>query len=138
MRAVRAKKFDEFFLVYNFFRSAISQEIRIEPILPLGPRAPQAASPASGTTACLPEYLYEPARGELLERLVPRALATILRRAFLESIAGEYGARMVAMDNATNNCSDMIHHLTLQMNRIRQAAITKELMDIVNGAESLK
>lgn len=124
-------RFDEFFLVYNYFRSAISQEIRIERILPF--QVPQVRQ-----EGYLPEYLYEPSRTNFLEKLIPRALAAILQRAFLESIAGEYGARMVAMENATNNSSDMIHKLTLQMNRLRQAAITKELMDIVNGAESLK
>ncbi len=132
----REGKFDEFFIVYNYFRSAISQEIRIERILPLSAAAfaKQAAAPSS----FVPEYLYEPKRSELLGRLIPRALANIIRKAFLESVAGEYGARMVAMDNATNNSTEMIFRLTLQMNRLRQAAITKELMDIVNGAESLK
>jgi F-type H+-transporting ATPase subunit gamma len=124
-------RYDEFFLVYNYFRSAISQEIRIDRILPLSGAKVE-------NEEYLPEYLYEPSRKEFLEKLVPRALATVIRRAFLESVAGEYGARMVAMENATNNSKDMIHKLTLQMNRLRQAAITKELMDIVNGAESLK
>ncbi len=131
-------RFDEFYLVYNFFRSAISQEVRIEKVLPFAVAAkPGQPAPASGDKY-VPEYLYETSRQEILERLIPRALATTIHRAFLESIAGEFGARMVAMDNATNNSSDMIGSLTLQMNRLRQAAITKELMDIVNGAESLK
>ncbi len=125
-------RFDEFYLVYNYFRSAISQEIRIEKVLPF----------EFGTTttdnAYLPEHIYEPSRTEVLNDLIPRSLAIMIRRAFLESIAGEYGARMVAMDNATSNSSDMIYDLTLQMNRLRQAAITTELMDIVNGAEALK
>lgn len=131
----REGRFDEFYLVYNYFRSAISQEIRIEKILPL--TRPEAKSPTE-KSHYVPEYLYEPSKEVLLDRLIPRALAMVIRRAFLESVAGEYGARMMAMDNATNNCVDMIGDLTLQMNRIRQAAITKELMDIVNGAESLK
>jgi F-type H+-transporting ATPase subunit gamma len=126
------ERFDEFYLVYNYFRSAISQEIRIDRLLPLN------VAPAAPAGVYLPEYLYEPSRKELLEKLVPRGLAVVIHRAFLESVAGEYGARMVAMENATNNCNDMIYRLTLQMNRLRQAAITKELMDIVNGAESLK
>jgi F-type H+-transporting ATPase subunit gamma len=84
-----------------------------------------------------PEYLYEPGRSELLNSILPRALASMIYRAFLESITGEYGARMAAMDSATNNCKEMIRRLTLQMNRLRQAAITKELMDIVNGKEAL-
>ncbi len=130
--AYEAGKVDEFYLVYNYFRSAISQEIRIERVLPFETPPPIEGAPY------LPEYLYEPSRQGILDRLVPRALATVIYRAFLESIAGEFGARMVAMDNATNNCTEMIYDLTLLMNRLRQAAITKELMDIVNGAESLK
>src|SRR3989338_4593733 len=124
-------RFDEFYLVYNYFRSAISQEVRIERLLPL-------EFPARPETGYLPEYLYEPSREALLKDLVLRALATIIHRAFLESVTGEFAARMVAMDNATNNSKEMIYDLTLQMNRLRQAAITKELMDIVNGSESLK
>src|SRR3989338_858479 len=124
-------RFDEFYLVYNYFQSAISQEVRIERLLPL-------EFPARPETGYLPEYLYEPSREALLKDLVLRALATIIHRAFLESVTGEFAARMVAMDNATNNSKEMIYDLTLQMNRLRQAAITKELMDIVNGSESLK
>ena len=124
-------RFDEFYIVYNYFRSAISQEIRIEKLLPF------EFTPEESTTY-LPSHIYEPSRAEVLNDLIPRSLAIMIRRAFLESIAGEYGARMVAMDNATSNSSDMIYDLTLQMNRLRQAAITTELMDIVNGAEALK
>lgn len=126
-------KFDELYLAYNYFKSAISQEIRIEPLLPLS-----LSSTSSSSKDYVPEYLYEPSRQKVLENLLPRALAAAIRRAFLESVAGEYGARMVAMDNATNNSREMIFDLTLQMNRLRQAAITTELMDIVNGAEALK
>lgn len=124
-------RFDEFYIVYNYFRSAISQEIRIQRLLPF------EFTPEESTTY-LPSHIYEPSRAEVLNDLMPRSLAIMIRRAFLESIAGEYGARMVAMDNATSNSSDMIYDLTLQMNRLRQAAITTELMDIVNGAEALK
>ena len=141
----QSRKFDEYYVVYNYFRSAISQEVKIERILPWIPES--VSEEADGNTmddstlksgTYLPEYVYEPSKEELLQTLIPKALATRLRQAFLESIAGEYAARMVAMDNATNNSADMIQALTLQMNRLRQAAITKELMDIVNGAESLK
>jgi len=132
MAGYQEGRFDEFYIAYNYFRSAISQEVRIEPLLPLMIPA------AEKHEGYVPEYLYEPSRTKVLEDLIPRALATIIRRAFLESVAGEYGARMIAMDNATNNSREMIYDLTLKMNRIRQAAITTELMDIVNGAESLK
>lgn len=128
MQGYQEGKFD-FYLVYNRFKSAISQEIRIDRLLPLTPKP---------SDRYLPEYLYEPSRHDLLETLIPHGLATLVYRAFLESIAAEQGARMAAMENASSNCNDMIYRLTLQLNRLRQAAITRELMDIVNGAEALK
>lgn len=131
-------RFDEFYLVYNFFRSAISQETRIERILPLSFQPDPEGAAAQPSDKYVPEYIYEPSRQAILEKLIPRAVATIIHRAFLESIAGEFGARMMAMENATNNSKEMIASLTLEMNRLRQAVITTELMDIVNGAESLK
>ena len=84
------------------------------------------------------DYIFEPARPELLDRLLPRYIEAVITQALLEAIASEHGARMTAMDNATNNASDMIGRLTLSMNRARQATITKELMEIVSGAEALK
>ncbi|MBI2082367.1 MAG: ATP synthase F1 subunit gamma [Deltaproteobacteria bacterium] len=123
------EKFDHCYLVYNRFQSAISQEIRIDRLLPIEPK------PIEGY---LPEYIYEPSREKLVGEILLRGVATMIHRAFLESVASELGARMAAMENATNNCNDMIYRLTLQLNRVRQAAITRELMDIVNGAESLK
>lgn len=123
--------FDTFFIVYNGFKSAISQEIRIRQLLPIT----ETAHPENKS---LTNYIYEPSAEKVLKVLLPTWLATQIFIAFLESIASEQGARMAAMENATNNCRDMIYRLTLQLNRIRQAAITKELMDIVNGAEALK
>jgi len=125
----REGRFDHFYLVYNRFKSAISQEIRIDRILPIEPQK---------SDHYLPEYLYEPDRDLLIDSLVKKGLAALLYRAVLESTAAEFGARMAAMESATNNCTDMIYRLTLQLNRARQAAITRELMDIVNGAEALK
>jgi F-type H+-transporting ATPase subunit gamma len=84
------------------------------------------------------DYVYEPDVATLLDRLLRQYVTTLIDRAFLESIASEYGARMTAMESATSNASDMIDRLTLEMNRARQAAITKELMEIVSGAEALK
>ena len=83
-------------------------------------------------------YIYEPNKQTLLDKLLRERLVTQIYQAFLESVASELAARMTAMENATNNASDMISYLTLQYNRARQATITKELMDIVNGAEALK
>ena len=84
------------------------------------------------------DYLYEPSREEILAKLLPKYVETMIFRILLESVAGEHGARMTAMDSATNNSVDMIARLTLQMNRARQATITTELTEIVSGAEALK
>jgi F-type H+-transporting ATPase subunit gamma len=84
------------------------------------------------------DYIYEPDDGTLFDRLLPRHVGTQVYRALLESAAAEQGARMTAMNNATRNAADMIDALTLQMNKIRQAAITKEILEVVGGAEALK
>lgn len=119
------------FLVYNEFKSAISQKPSVEPLLPVQAGAPD---PMFGMN----DFKYEPSREELLSHILPLHIETQIYRAVLESIASEFGARMSAMDSATRNASDMIAALTLEFNRARQAAITKELMEIVGGAEALK
>ena len=121
---------DAVYLVYTRFRSVISQAPTIVPLLPV-------ASPADEDAAAV-EYIFEPERPELLARLLPRYVEAQITQALLEAIASEHGARMTAMDNATRNAGDMIAKLTLSMNRARQATITKELMEIVSGAEALK
>ncbi len=124
-------EFDELLLVYTHFRSAISQEVTVQKILPIEPiDVPE--------DAVVTEYIYEPSEAEILSALLPRYIEVQLFRAMLESLASEYGARMTAMDSATSNANEMIDKLTLEMNRARQAAITKELMEIVGGAEALK
>jgi len=120
---------DAVFLVYNRFRSAISQTPSVVPLLPVAP--PAVDRPPA-------DYIFEPPRPELLARLLPRYLEALVTQALLEAIASEHAARMTAMDNATTNASDMIDALTLSMNRARQATITKELMEVVGGAEALK
>lgn len=129
-------RFDEFYLAYNQFNSAISQQPKVLKLLPFeaATGGEPESKPEEGYT---PEYIYEPGRQELLNLMLPKVLASVLYRAFLESMAGEHGARMAAMDAATNNSREMIRRLTLQSNRLRQAAITRELMDIVNGKEAL-
>jgi len=122
---------DAVYLLYSRFRSAISQIPTVTPLLPV-------ALPETAGQAATAEYIYEPARPELLAALLPRYIETLVSQALLESIASEHGARMTAMENATSNASDMIDRLTLSMNRARQAAITTELMEIVSGAEALK
>jgi F-type H+-transporting ATPase subunit gamma len=124
--------FDAVHLVYNEFKSAIVQRVVVEQILPVPP--PADAGDAAGRI----DFLYEPDRDELLSILIPQFIESQIYRALLESVASEFGARMTAMDNATTNARDMIASYTLQYNRARQAAITKELMEIVGGAEALK
>jgi F-type H+-transporting ATPase subunit gamma len=133
---------DAVFLLYNEFRSAISQQISLVQLLPIEPKAVSAAPAepdAKGKPAMLPvEHLFEPGRAQVLDQLLPKHLAMQIWRALLESEASEHGARMTAMDSATKNAVEMIGRLTLDYNRARQAAITKELMEIVSGAEALK
>ena len=122
---------DAAYLVYNEFRSAITQVVTSEQILPVQLEAKATEGP-------LTDYIYEPSQRALLNRLLPMYMEITSFRALLESVASEHGARMTAMDNAMRNASDMIDRLTLQYNRARQAAITKELMEIIGGAEALK
>jgi F-type H+-transporting ATPase subunit gamma len=129
---------DAVFLVYNEFKSAVQQRVVVEPLLPvIGADLPAAGTTQAATVGAL-DFAYEPSKEKLLDALLPLYLESQLYRALLESIASELGARMTAMDSATNNAKEMIATLTLQYNRARQAAITKELMEIVSGAEALK
>ncbi|MBP2669121.1 MAG: synthase gamma subunit [Deltaproteobacteria bacterium] len=125
-----AEEFDEVRIVFNEFRSAISQTTRFEKLFPVELESAAGASDV--------DYLYEPGRKEILASLLPKYVETQVFRVLLESVAGEHGARMTAMDSATNNSVEMIARLTLQMNRARQASITTELTEIVSGAEALK
>lgn len=133
-------KVDRVYMVYNEFKSAMSQGVVVRQVLPVVPEK-LAATPAAGKgTAPLftSDFLYEPSKEVLLTRLVPLYVQIGFYRAALESIASEFGARMTAMENATKNAGEMISKLTLQYNRARQAAITKELLEIISGAEALK
>jgi F-type H+-transporting ATPase subunit gamma len=118
-------------LVYNEFKSAMTQHVTVEPLLPITPM-----EVPSGETAV--DFIYEPSKGALLDTLLPMYVEVEVYRALLESVASEHGARMTAMESATNNAGDLIRKLTLEFNRARQAAITKELMEIIGGAEALK
>lgn len=122
---------DRIAILYSAFRSALSQVPTVETLLPV---APEKAGEPGGKA----EYLIEPGTVELLDRLLPQYVEVKIYRALLEAIASEHGARMTAMESATSNASEMIFSLTLAMNRARQATITKELMEIVSGAEALK
>ncbi|HSO33091.1 MAG TPA: ATP synthase F1 subunit gamma [Labilithrix sp.] len=124
---------DSVYIVYNEFKSAITQQVVTEPLLPL-PEPPARKEGALEPT----EYRFEPNERAVLEHLMPMYIEISIYRALLESQASEFGARMTAMDAATRNAKDMIGRLTLVYNRARQAAITKELMEIIGGAEALK
>ncbi len=127
-----AEEFDEVVIAFNEFRSAISQTPRFELLFPIALEGKEADKGG------LVDYLYEPSQKEILATLLPKYVEMQIFRVLLESVAGEHGARMSAMDSATNNAVDMIASLTLLMNRARQATITKELMEIIGGAEALK
>ncbi|HEY2514982.1 MAG TPA: ATP synthase F1 subunit gamma [Polyangiaceae bacterium] len=130
-------EFDAVYLVYNEFKSAITQKTNFEQLLPL-PAPPETESKGAAGATASTEFLFEPNRAALLERLVPMYVEISLFRALLESQASFFGAQMTAMDAATRNAKEMIGRLTLVYNRARQAAITKELMEIIGGAEALK
>jgi len=140
-----AERVDAIYLLYSEFKSAIQQRVILEKLLPLasdvlpgahgpGKVAPPGPSPMPATV----EYIYEPSEREILGKILPMYVEVQVYRALLESAASEFGARMTAMENATNNAADMIDKLTLVYNKARQAAITKELIEIVSGAEALK
>jgi F-type H+-transporting ATPase subunit gamma len=122
------ERIDAIYVVYNEFKSVIQQQIRVERLLPFE-KMPVAEAGAI-------DYLYEPGPEQILTDLIPKHVEFQLYRVFLESSAAEHGARMTAMDSATRNAADMIESLTLSYNRIRQAAITKEIIEIVSGASA--
>jgi F-type H+-transporting ATPase subunit gamma len=126
---------DSIYLVYNEFKSAMSQQVVCERLLPV---AQNQAQPATNAALEAVEFTFEPTPTALLEVLVPMYVDISILRALYESMASELGARMTAMDSATKNAKEMVESLTLQYNRARQAAITKELMEIIGGSEALK
>jgi F-type H+-transporting ATPase subunit gamma len=137
--AYEKDELDAVYLLYNYFRSTIAQEITLVRLLPLEPRKRKPLEQAADKGGLVtPEHIFEPSRPVVLQSLLPRFLAMQIWRALLESEASEHAARMTAMDSATKNAAEMIGRLTLEYNRARQAAITKELMEIVSGAEALK
>lgn len=122
--------FDELYLLYNEFKSVMQQRVAVEKLFPIEP--PETAEAVTG------DYLYEPDETAVLVRLLPKYIEVQVFRALLESAAGELGARMTAMDAASRNAGELIRKMTLVYNKTRQAVITKELMDIVGGAEAMR
>jgi F-type H+-transporting ATPase subunit gamma len=123
-----AGEYQEVYVLFNSFRSAVTQVGTLRKLLPVAPEEDKRRR----------EYLYEPSEEELLEALVPRYVQVQVFTGLLDSVASEHGARMTAMEAATSNADEMIHKLTLKANRMRQESITTELMEIVSGAEALK
>jgi len=135
MAMFEAGEFDVATVIFNHFKSAMTQTVTVQQLIP--PPAPEAAAAAAPVTAGGAIYEFEPDEAEILTDLLPRNLTVQIFRVLLENAASFYGSQMTAMDNATRNAGDMIKKLTLQMNRSRQATITKELIEIISGAEAV-
>ncbi|MBN1363645.1 MAG: ATP synthase F1 subunit gamma [Syntrophaceae bacterium] len=127
------EEYDELYLIYNQFVNVSVQKPTVVRLFPL----PSIGQDVDVDPDRFLDYLYEPSEEALLQKLLPMYVHVLVYRALLETSAGENGARMAAMDNATSNCEELIRTLTLKMNKARQAAITAELMDIVGGTEAL-
>ena len=132
-RFTEDEELDKVFLIFSEFKSVLTQRVAVEQLLPISRSAESDAGDAA-QPAELKEYIYEQAPAEIFSRLLPRLVETQIFRALLESIASEQGARMTAMDAASKNAGELISSLTLNMNRVRQAAITREIIEIVSGA----
>lgn len=126
-------EYDQVVILFNAFKTVMSQDITFQQLLPVVPPQSEETVDEAGV-----EYIFEPSIQELLAEILPKNIEVQIFKAMLESVASEHGARMTAMDSASKNASEMIGKLTLQYNRARQAAITKELMEIISGAESIK
>ena len=126
-----AEEYDEVYVIYNAFKSVMTQDITLEQLLPVTPKPGQSEEQTV-------QYIYEPSKPALLDELLPKHIEVQIFKSLLESLASEHGARMTAMDSASKNATEMIGKLTLIYNRARQAAITTELMEIISGSESIK
>jgi F-type H+-transporting ATPase subunit gamma len=134
----QAGEFDVCTIIFNRFRSAMTQIVTAQQLIPFAPPTPAPGAPEAATAALGGAiYEFEPSEEEILADLLPNNLAVQIYTALLENAASEQGARMTAMDNATRNAGDMIDRLTMNYNRTRQAVITKELIEIISGAEAL-
>jgi F-type H+-transporting ATPase subunit gamma len=128
---------DKVFLIYNEFKSVLQQRVMLEQLLPVARTEAEAVDAKSAQPVNLVDYIYEQPPAEMFGRLLPRLIETQIFRALLESVASEHGARMTAMDSASKNASELIDSLVLNMNRVRQAAITNEIIEVVSGAAAL-
>ena len=135
IEAFTSEQVDRVVLVYNEFKSVMTQRMVVDQLLPIarGDVEAQEASPSPNQV----DYLYEPSAEEIFNQLLPRYIEAQIYRALLESNAAFFAAQMTAMDTATKNSADMISSLTLYMNKVRQAAITREIIEVVSGAQAL-
>jgi len=138
MKIYQAHQADAVYLIYNEFKNVMAQTLRVEKLLPLEPEALGVTDKnAPATSAENPvDYIYEQPAGEIYNKLVPRYVEMQIFRMLAETSAAEHAARMTAMESATSNASDVIDALTLHMNKVRQAAITREIIEVVSGAAS--
>src|SRR4030095_9988492 len=135
-RFTEDQKIDKAFIIYNEFKSVLQQRVVLEQLLPVA-RGNVEDRSASSQPVNLVDYIYEQPPAEIFDQLLPRLIETQVFRALLESVASEQGARMTAMDSASKNARELIDSLTLNMNRVRQAAITNEIIEVVSGAAAL-
>ncbi len=136
-RFTEDEEIDKVFIIYNEFKSVMQQRVITEQLLPVSRQAAAEEDQATAQEVSLVDYIYEQPPAEIFAKLLPRLIETQIFRALLESIASEQGARMTAMDSASKNARELIDSLTLNMNRIRQAAITNEIIEVVSGAAAL-
>ena len=129
--------YDQVVMVYNEFKNVATQVVVTEQLLPLVPTAMPASTPGTSAPGASIDYIFEPSKEDIIQTLIPQSLKIQLYKAVLESNASEHGARMTAMDKATDNAGELLKSLKLTYNRTRQAAITTEILEIVGGAEAL-
>ncbi len=133
MGRFRNKKYDKVELIYNRFKNSLTQIVSVEQFLPIVPNTDHDV-----TTKVLSDYIFEPSKQEILKEMIPLSLRSYFYRAILDSLASEHGARMTAMQKATDNATELLKELRLTYNKARQTAITNEIIEIVSGAEALK
>ncbi|QKG54349.1 ATP synthase F1 subunit gamma [Hymenobacter sp. BRD67] len=137
MRGFAEGSYDQVVMVYNEFKNVATQVIQTEQLLPLLPAEVPAGTPGTSALENSIDYIFEPSKEDIIQTLIPQSLKIQLYKAVLESNASEHGARMTAMDKATDNAGELLKALKLTYNRTRQAAITTEILEIVGGAEAL-
>jgi F-type H+-transporting ATPase subunit gamma len=133
MRAFTGKQFDRVLVIYNQFKNAAVQQVKVEQLMPVELPKGENEVPEIRT-----DYIFQPTKDEIVTELIPRSLKIQFYKSLLDSLASEHGARMTAMHQATDNAGELIKELNLTYNKARQAAITKEILEIVSGAEALK